>query len=674
MISASTSKPSLKLEKIVGSGAFGTVYRGRYNSRKAAIKKFRLSQCTMSQEDIDNEIRLLQSLQFRHIIQFYGVVRQQDEILLVTDFAECGSLKRAIDKNQLTTWAEKERIAQEIADGLTYIHHEGILHRDLKSANVLLTGLMEVKLCDFGLAIVTHAHTMHTRHGTIRWMAPELLTDPPQYSTKSDVYALGMVMWEMAAMCTAPFKAILDNSVVAEAVLDGRREELPDGTPKEYRRWVEHCWHQNPSERLEADGMTLGDDTRSTRWSTMTNGLSVTDTMDPSIRLWHARDSLIKEGAPSQPMGHPPPTTPPCSPVSMTSATDREHRDLVHVSRMANCNIVDAQVYLADMYVSGKNGIDKDEKEAFTWYLRAAELGHTGAMRRVGDMYSEGRGTTQNSNEAEKWYRKAALQDQLQQQLQDQESGHAAGWQEALPSSPRGSSKGLSWFRSAKQKSLAAAGLKIIAMPATARVVEQEFAAASPRTGSTTTAESIHSTDTSEFSDEKSTARSSEISGEEDRWSSKAVNENHPTTQFNLGMTYAEGRGVERDDAEAVRWFTKAAEQGHPDAQFRLGLMYKNGRGVAQSDVQAVKWFTEGANQGDPDSQFSLGTMYEKGRGVKKSDVEAVKWFYKAALQEHPASQFNLGIMFKTGRGVKKSDVEAGRWLGKAASHDDTFS
>ncbi|KAG0239680.1 hypothetical protein BGW41_007563 [Actinomortierella wolfii] len=188
-------------------------------------------------------------------MSFYGVVHQNDEVWLITDYAERGSLKRAIDNALLVGWEIKKRIAQDIAKGLAYIHHEGILHRDLKSANVLLTKSMEVKLCDFGLAIVKdliEAPSANTLYGTVRWMAPELLNDRPQYSAKSDVYALGMVMWEMAAMCTVPFKRTFD----PKAILAGYRERLPGGTPEDYRLWV----------RPEANDIDLVDDVLSARW------------------------------------------------------------------------------------------------------------------------------------------------------------------------------------------------------------------------------------------------------------------------------------------------------------------------------------------------------------------------------------------------------------------------
>ncbi|KAF9150031.1 hypothetical protein DFQ26_001712, partial [Actinomortierella ambigua] len=218
-------------------------------------------------EIIEKEIALLQHLQYRHIIQFYGVFRQDNEISLITDFAEGGSLNQAIRDRRVADWNVKERIAQEIANGLAYIHHEGVIHRDLKSDNVLLTRFMEVKLCDFGLAVVkksSGSHTTEVMRGTVRWLAPELLrAAKPSYTNKSDMYALGMVMWEMAAMCTLPFKTIDNNFVVAEAVHGGERETLPENTPPDYRRWVELCWRQDLANRPQAHEVILANNASS---------------------------------------------------------------------------------------------------------------------------------------------------------------------------------------------------------------------------------------------------------------------------------------------------------------------------------------------------------------------------------------------------------------------------
>ena len=79
---------------------------------------------------------------------------------------------------------------------------------------------------------------------------------------------------------------------------------------------------------------------------------------------------------------------------------------------------------------------------------------------------------------------------------------------------------------------------------------------------------------------------------------------------------YANGRGVLKDEAEAVRWYRLAAEQGDASAQLNLGVMYDNGRGVLKDEAEAVRWFRLAADQGNAAAQFNLGNGYYNGRGV----------------------------------------------------------
>ena len=103
--------------------------------------------------------------------------------------------------------------------------------------------------------------------------------------------------------------------------------------------------------------------------------------------------------------------------------------------------------------------------------------------------------------------------------------------------------------------------------------------------------------------------------------------------QNNLGVRYANGRGVPQNDAEAVKWYRLAAEQGDARAQNNLGAMYANGEGVPQNDAEAVKWFRLAAEQGDARAQNNLGVRYANGRGVPQNDARAYLWFSMAAAQ-----------------------------------------
>ena len=147
----------------------------------------------------------------------------------------------------------------------------------------------------------------------------------------------------------------------------------------------------------------------------------------------------------------------------------------------------------------------------------------------------------------------------------------------------------------------------------------------------------------------------------------KSAEQGNALAQNNLGVMYAEGKSVSRNDSEAVKWFRKSAEQGNSAGQSNLGEMYRDGRGVTHNDEEAVSWFQRSAEQGDAAGEANLGAMYLKGLGVSQDYGEALKWLKKSADQGNAWGQCALGRMYAEGKGVPQDDVEALKWFRKAA-------
>jgi TPR repeat protein len=154
--------------------------------------------------------------------------------------------------------------------------------------------------------------------------------------------------------------------------------------------------------------------------------------------------------------------------------------------------------------------------------------------------------------------------------------------------------------------------------------------------------------------------------------------------QYNLGLMYYNGQGVQKDYKESVRLYQLSAELGNAEAQYNLGLMYYNGQGVQQDyketfkwyrlsakqgNAKALKWYRLSAEQGDVSAQYDLGVMYEEGRGVPKDFKEAVKWSKLAADQGNALTQNNLSYMYYKGQGVPKDYVLAHMWWNIANSN-----
>lgn len=113
-------------------------------------------------------------------------------------------------------------------------------------------------------------------------------------------------------------------------------------------------------------------------------------------------------------------------------------------------------------------------------------------------------------------------------------------------------------------------------------------------------------------------------------WESLAA-EGHAGAQFGMGLMYANGFGVDFDNAKALEWYTAAADQGHGEAQTNIAVMYANGWGVTQSDDEAFKWYSLAAESGVTQAQSSLAKMYVRGFGTPEDNVQAYKWYAIAA-------------------------------------------
>ena len=131
----------------------------------------------------------------------------------------------------------------------------------------------------------------------------------------------------------------------------------------------------------------------------------------------------------------------------------------------------------------------------------------------------------------------------------------------------------------------------------------------------------------------------------------KAAEDGHVEAQVRLGVKYDLGKGVPKNDSEAVKWYRKAAEQGHASAQFNLGVMYANGEGVPEDDQEAMRWYRKAAEQGNAPAQYNLGVKYAKGEGVPEDDRKAVKWFRLAAEQGGRYGATQLGRHVRQRRG-----------------------
>lgn len=133
------------------------------------------------------------------------------------------------------------------------------------------------------------------------------------------------------------------------------------------------------------------------------------------------------------------------------------------------------------------------------------------------------------------------------------------------------------------------------------------------------------------------------------------------TSQYELGLMYYKGQGVEQNYKEAFKWFTVSAQKGLSDAQFYLGLMYYDGKAVARNYSNALYLFLAAAKQGQTEAQFILGDMYISGQGVPRSYIRAYAWTSIAYKNGYDQAKQNLQFLNKemTAAELEKAVAEA---------------
>ena len=240
---------SLSVGKALGEGAFGMVYRGNWQSIEVAIKQLHLK--TLPEylaRDFEHEAKIMAQCQFPNIVRLYGVCAEEGHYSMIMEYMPRGSLYHVLHHpDEKLPWNPiRWQIAMDIAKGLGFLHSQNILHRDLKSLNVLLGEKYQAKIGDFGLSkIKTESHSTATQTnpmvGTTRWRAPETFKRGVTANKASDMHSYGMILWELSSR-KLPFEDAPDDITAMGWIKEGEKEKIPEDCPKEFGHVIELCW------------------------------------------------------------------------------------------------------------------------------------------------------------------------------------------------------------------------------------------------------------------------------------------------------------------------------------------------------------------------------------------------------------------------------------------------
>ncbi|KAL6053226.1 guanylate cyclase [Balamuthia mandrillaris] len=250
----------LELLDKIGSGGMGEVFRAKWRGLVVAVKKMKQPSGFIMKEDLRNflrEINIMSQLRHPNILLLLGACLDYPNVCIISEFISEGDLHQYL-LHEPQPWHRKLELAIDAARGLAFLHlaKPAVLHQDLKSYNLLVDKWGRVKVSDFGISHVLaedlginshHGHAEPQGFGTLNWVAPEILISCEPHSIKTDIYAFGMVLWEI--LCEKiPYEGQSELEVVY-SIAEGIFPTIPESCDPEYADLIRWCWKQDPKER-----------------------------------------------------------------------------------------------------------------------------------------------------------------------------------------------------------------------------------------------------------------------------------------------------------------------------------------------------------------------------------------------------------------------------------------
>ncbi|XP_004713482.1 mitogen-activated protein kinase kinase kinase 13 [Echinops telfairi] len=224
----------------LGSGAQGAVFLGKFRAEEVAIKKVR--------EQNETDIKHLRKLKHPNIIAFKGVCTQAPCYCIIMEYCAHGQLYEVLRAGRKITPRLLVDWSTGIASGMNYLHLHKIIHRDLKSPNVLVTHTDAVKISDFGTSKeLSDKSTKMSFAGTVAWMAPEVIRNEP-VSEKVDIWSFGVVLWELLTG-EIPYKDVDSSAIIWGVGSNSLHLPVPSTCPDGFKILMKQTWQSKPRNR-----------------------------------------------------------------------------------------------------------------------------------------------------------------------------------------------------------------------------------------------------------------------------------------------------------------------------------------------------------------------------------------------------------------------------------------
>ncbi|XP_057461517.1 serine/threonine-protein kinase STY13-like [Actinidia eriantha] len=273
----------LDIRSAIAHGTYGTVYRGGYDGQDVAVKVLdwgedgiaTVAETAALRASFRQEVAVWQKLDHPNVTKFIGASMGTSNLKIpsnntsndahnslpsraccvVVEYLPGGTLKKYLIRNCRKKLSLKVviQLALDLSRGLNYLHSKKIVHRDVKTENMLLDTHRTLKIADFGVARVEaqNPRDMTGETGTLGYMAPEVLDGKP-YNRKCDVYSFGICLWEIYC-CDMPYADLSFAEVSSAVVRQNLRPEIPRCCPSSLASIMRKCWDANPEKRPEMD-------------------------------------------------------------------------------------------------------------------------------------------------------------------------------------------------------------------------------------------------------------------------------------------------------------------------------------------------------------------------------------------------------------------------------------
>jgi len=263
------SGSELKFESLLGEGTAAKVFKGKYRGQEVAIKVLKESLDTGQMSDFKIEFQIYSDLRSPHVVLFFGACLKP-ELCMVFEYCSRGSLFDVLNSDIDLDWGRVLKLSVDIAKAVNTLHSwvPPIVHRDMKSLNLLVDANWTVKVSDFGLSRFTsgtssNLSTLGKLRGTYAYSAPEVYFGDA-FTTKADVYSVGIIFWELAMRTLTgeymmPYseypELVFDFQIIIQVAKNEKRPSIPDDCPALYRTLIASCWAQNRELRPEIPGV-----------------------------------------------------------------------------------------------------------------------------------------------------------------------------------------------------------------------------------------------------------------------------------------------------------------------------------------------------------------------------------------------------------------------------------